>query len=226
MSRRYKRYSSRRSSNGGNPLGLLVLLACVFFFQYWKLILLILVIAAAGLYLWRYLKQRDQAELPSVGAAPVLPGEAAPSVRDGETPTYSSKASLMTDCEKKFFDAIKKIVGPDYIIQPQINLASIINKESHSKYRNELFRNIDFGILDQNYKLLVLIEINDATHTERSRKERDQKVQAICAEAGIPLITFWTKYGLNESYIRERLAAHIPLKNDAMQTAEHPASES
>lgn len=31
-------------------------------------------------------------------------------------------------------------------IVPQVNLASIINKVSDSKFNTELFRNIDFGI--------------------------------------------------------------------------------
>ena len=212
MSRRYRRYSSQRGSNGANPLGLLILLACFFFFQHWKLILAIALIAAAGVLLWHYLKQQKQKGLPTGEVAPVLTGEAVPVAVIDDKPTYSSKASLMTECEKRFFDAIKKLASPKYIVQPQINLASIINKESHSKYQNELFRNIDFGILDQNYKLLVLIEINDSTHTERNRRERDQKVQAICNEAGIPLITFWTKYGVNEPYIKEQLAKHLELE--------------
>lgn len=213
MSRRYRRYSSRKGSSGGNPLGLLVLLAFFFFFQHWKLILAIALIAIAGILLWRYLKKQKQIELPSGEAAsPTLSGETVAPAVNSEKTTYTSKTSLMTECEKGFFDAIKKIASPKYIVQPQINLASIINKESHSKYQNELFRNIDFGILDQNYKLLVLIEINDATHTERNRRERDQKVQTICKEAGIPLITFWTKYGVNESYIKQQLAKYLELE--------------
>lgn len=212
MSRRYRRYSSRRGSNGANPLGLLILLGCIFFFQHWELILVIALIAVAGIILWRYLKKQKQKELPTGEAAPALNGETVTTAVNDEKPTYSSKASLMTECEKRFFDAIKKLASPKYIVQPQINLASIINKESHTKYQNELFRNIDFGILDQNYKLLVLIEINDSTHTERNRRERDQKVQAICKEAGIPLVTFWTKYGVNESYIKEQLAKYLELE--------------
>lgn len=128
-----------------------------------------------------------------------------------EEKKYEAKDIFITECEKKFFDAIKSIVGENYIVQPQINLASIVNKVTADKYRNELFRNIDFGVFDKNYKLLILIEINDPSHDKSDRKDRDDKVKKICAEANIPLVTFWTKYGVNEEYIKSRLSKHIVL---------------
>ena len=128
-----------------------------------------------------------------------------------EEKKYEAKEAFITECEKKFFDAIKAIVGENYIVQPQINLASIVNKVTADRYRNELFRNIDFGVFDKSYKLLVLIEINDPSHDRSDRKDRDDKVKKICEEASIPLVTFWTKYGVNEEYIKNRLSKHLAL---------------
>ena len=34
----------------------------------------------------------------------------------------------------------------DIKVHPQLNLASVIKKETSNRYINELFRNIDFGI--------------------------------------------------------------------------------
>ncbi len=130
---------------------------------------------------------------------------------------YLLKNSLITQTEKPYFETIKKIVEPQYIIQPQINLASIIDKKSPDKFRNELFRNIDFGIFDQNYKPLLLIEINDESHMTNGRRERDQKVQSICKDAGIPIVTLWTKYGVNEPYINKRLCEHLTFSTDAFK---------
>ena len=50
---------------------------------------------------------------------------------------------IMTDCEFVFFNKIKELES-NYIIIPQVNLASIIHKKN-AKYCTELFRNIDFG---------------------------------------------------------------------------------
>ncbi len=74
----------------------------------------------------------------------------------------------------------------EYIIIPQVNLASVIQKEN-TKYRTELFRNIDFGIFNKDFELLLLIELNDKSHIQRNRKIRDRKVKNILKECNIPL---------------------------------------
>ena len=118
---------------------------------------------------------------------------------------YELKPSLITYVEKPYLDAVREAVPAGYIVQPQVNLASIINKKGNSKYQNELFRNIDIGIFYPNYKPLALIEINDMSHNDHRRQERDKKVKLICEEAGIQLITLWTKYGVNKEYITDRV---------------------
>ena len=58
-------------------------------------------------------------------------------------------------------------------IVPQVNLASIIQKVSNSRFNTELFRNIDFGIFSADYsKVLLLIELNDESHNNFHRKKR------------------------------------------------------
>lgn len=115
------------------------------------------------------------------------------------------RKEFISKCEKKYAEVIEKCISPVYKLIPQINLASIIQKENETKYNTDLFRNIDFGIFTRYYDLLVLIEINDPTHERRDRIGRDKSVKYILDEAGIPLVTFWTKYGTNEEYIKERL---------------------
>lgn len=118
---------------------------------------------------------------------------------------YQLKASLMTETEKKYFSAIIPLLPNGYILQPQINLASIIERTDNFKFCNELYRNIDVGIFDFNYKPIALIEINDSSHNSQSRYERDKKVSDICEEAGITVIKFWTKYGINPEYMQKKI---------------------
>ena len=88
---------------------------------------------------------------------------------------------------------------------PQINLAAFLEKVDNSAYHNELFRNVDFLITDGEFAPKIVVEINDNTHHEWKRRQRDEKVSAICADAGIPLVTFWTNYGVNRPYIEKRI---------------------
>ncbi len=116
---------------------------------------------------------------------------------------YSKKDCLLTELEKRYYQEFTEILGSRYIVLPQINLATVINKET-AGFRTELFRNIDFGVFDKNLKPLLLIEINDPSHNREDRIERDESVRKICKKARLPLITFWTKDGINrQMFINE-----------------------
>lgn len=109
-----------------------------------------------------------------------------------------------------------KDLEKDYNIVPQLNLASVIDKKD-SKYRTELFRNIDFAIFTKDFRtLLLLIELNDQSHENNKRKQRDFKVKDICQHAGIKLMTFYTKYPNEKDYVIERIRKEIesPVADD------------
>lgn len=116
---------------------------------------------------------------------------------------YKQK-NLLTNNEILFYNKLKKLEKYGaYIILPQINLASIIHKDT--TYRNELFRNIDFGVFDLAYRPLLLIELNDKTHQYKKRRKRDIKVQELCKKANLKLMTFYTSYSNEENYIINRI---------------------
>lgn len=120
-----------------------------------------------------------------------------------------SKKKLLTDAEKEFYNKLMQATwDKDVILLPQINLASIIHKE-RSYRRNELFRNIDYGIFDKDFNVIVLIEYNDKTHLRKDRKYRDFKVKRICETANIPLITFWTDMPNEIEYMKRRINEYI-----------------
>ena len=123
---------------------------------------------------------------------------------------YKEKA-FMTNYERYFFDILMELEKEMPIrIHPQVNLNSIIDKTDNTKYRNELFRNIDFAIFDNNYtKVLLLIEINDNTHNIKSRRIRDQKVDDICMKSQLKLIKFYSKYANEKSYVKNRIKQEL-----------------
>lgn len=64
--------------------------------------------------------------------------------------SYNQK-EFMTKSENEFYEKMLELKN-EYEIVPQVNLATIIDKQTAEKYRNELFRNIDFGIFTKDYK--------------------------------------------------------------------------
>ena len=118
------------------------------------------------------------------------------------------KKPFMSKCEYDFYKKIS-ILEKQFKIVPQVNLASIIDKIGE-RYRNELFRNIDFAIFSNDYsRLLLLIELNDKTHNKTKRIKRDLKVKKICNDANIKLITFYTTYQNKQDYVINRILTEI-----------------
>lgn len=128
---------------------------------------------------------------------------------------YEAKKSLLTRCETEFFTALRSAAPQGYHVFPQINLATFIDRTDNPRYRNELFRNVDFLITDAEYAPKLVIEINDQSHLTHDRQARDAKVEKICEEAGIPIIKLWTSYGVKPDYIQKRVEeglASLPAK--------------
>ncbi|MCQ2441149.1 MAG: DUF2726 domain-containing protein [Clostridia bacterium] len=118
---------------------------------------------------------------------------------------YEIKKDFISKAEQGFFNAIKEAIPEGYFVFPQINLATIVERTDNQRFHNELFRNIDFLVTDNQYIPKIAIEINDQTHLTNDRHERDEKVQKILEEAGIPLLKLWTSYGVKPDYIKEKI---------------------
>ncbi len=118
------------------------------------------------------------------------------------------KRNLMTQTELFFYNKIKELEN-EYKIIPQLNIGTIVEKQNKG-YRNELFKNIDFAIFSNDFKeILLLIELNDYTHEQKKRKQRDKKIKEICNNANIKLITFYTKYPNEKEYVLNRIKEEI-----------------
>ena len=127
-----------------------------------------------------------------------------------DTTTYIPK-KFLSNKEYNFLTKFIDLEDELHVnIVPQVNLASIIEKVSDSRFHNELFRNIDYGIFSADYsKVLLLIELNDDSHIDYHRRERDKMVRKICEKAGIKLITFYTKYSNEKDYVKNRIKESI-----------------
>lgn len=126
------------------------------------------------------------------------------------------KKNIMTKTEYDFYLKLKPLESK-YQIVPQLNLASITTKLKNTNYYTDLFRNIDFAILSRDYsEVLLLIELNDKTHSMKKRQIRDLKVKKICKELDIPLITFYTRYSNHQDYVINRILKVIE------KSKEHP----
>lgn len=118
------------------------------------------------------------------------------------TATYKKK-NLMTDIEIKCFKSIElALKDTDFVAFPQINLATIVNKNPNYQIK-ELFRNIDFGIFHkETFEPILMIELNDNSHNEYERIVRDEQVKSILKQSKIPLLSLFTIFATQPEKIK------------------------
>lgn len=105
---------------------------------------------------------------------------------------YARKGALVTRAEYDFLQVLRQIEPNKYEVVPQVALLNVIDKKTNTSYRGELFRVCDYCFCDRDtFEPLLLVELNDSSHKRSDRRLRDEKVAAICADAGLPLLTFW-----------------------------------
>ncbi len=123
---------------------------------------------------------------------------------------YRKKEYLMSAIEWEFFGCLNKLLAPSgYVVQPHVPLMSVIEKLKHFASRHEdLHDVIDFCIFDDDYHPLLFIEVDEQGEEGDGSKTMD-RVREVLAEAKVPLVTFWTNYGADEEYIRERLRKYL-----------------
>lgn len=115
----------------------------------------------------------------------------APSTRD--TSGYKRAEYLFTGPEFKFYKALTDAIQGRYNIMVKVRLADIIEVDEYAKDRRKKFNYIaqkhcDFLLCErESMRPLLFIELDDSTHQQRDRQERDRFVDKVCKSAGMPI---------------------------------------
>ncbi|MBQ2620357.1 MAG: DUF2726 domain-containing protein [Thermoguttaceae bacterium] len=129
---------------------------------------------------------------------------------DGGTENYKRKSCILTQTENEFYSQLFNALhqaGLDVIVWPQVNVSSIIEsvgKDSQQRMKafNRICRkSVDYVIVNKRTReTLVCIELDDYTHNRNSRKERDNFINSIFNNVGIPLLRIRAEqnYDFNE----------------------------
>jgi hypothetical protein len=104
---------------------------------------------------------------------------------------YRRKDCIMTPAERECFHALVSEMWPDYYFFPQIHLDAIVQPTSPQGKGFNAFRHInqkslDFVACDKKRLCpLFAVEVDDKTHNQPRRMERDKEVKRILNGAGI-----------------------------------------
>lgn len=106
---------------------------------------------------------------------------------------YVAVASLLTRTEQHFFAALTQAVNGRYWIFPKVALDDILEVRQGLSYKerqgalNRINRkHVDFVLCTpEDYKVRVLVELDDSSHQRSDRKARDRFVDDAAKAAGL-----------------------------------------
>lgn len=109
-------------------------------------------------------------------------------------------APLLSPAELSFMRVLEQAVGSDYRISPKVRLGDVIDvkrglsrQEWQSAFNRIQSKHIDFLICDADYLTLCAIELDDSSHEQSNRQDRDDFVNKALWSAGIKLVRFTVK---------------------------------
>lgn len=105
---------------------------------------------------------------------------------------YIKKNYFFSVAEVKFYDLLKEILGDKYLIFPKVRISDLVQpkygKEKYIYFNKIKSKHVDFLVCDKNpVKSKVIIELDDSSHDKRNRQERDEFVDEVFANVGIPI---------------------------------------
>lgn len=109
---------------------------------------------------------------------------------------YSRKDTIMTQTEINFYKRLEMIAGDRYYIFPQIHLTALAKNETRGRYYKLGYqrinrRSVDYVLCDKvSLQPVYAVELDDRTHDTTRRQARDQIVETILTEIGLPLVRF------------------------------------
>lgn len=102
---------------------------------------------------------------------------------------YIKKDYLLTTNELKFYKLLKQITDKlGYSLFCQVSLYQILRNKSYKDFNKIKSKSIDFVITEKNCKILLCIELDDASHEKEKRIERDNFIQKLFEDLEIKLL--------------------------------------
>ena len=127
---------------------------------------------------------------------------------------YYSKVQVLTDTEVKFYNALLEATADmNVVIYPVMSLKELVyvvdekGQKNPYKYFNKINKkHIDFTLCEpKTAKILGCIELDDATHNQEKRYERDQYVNGVLEQAGIKLLRYKTYKNYDIPYLKQKV---------------------
>jgi hypothetical protein len=123
---------------------------------------------------------------------------------------YFPRSRLLSPAERQFFHTLETVVGENFWVFAKVRVADLI--EVRGLYGSDWWaafsrvsqKHVDFLVTSRKtLEVLMAIELDDRSHQMGDRQKRDDLLNAVFLQAGIPLIRFNLDY--TTAHVRDAL---------------------
>jgi hypothetical protein len=131
--------------------------------------------------------------------------------RGSGAPPYEKRGSLLTPAEHQFYHALAAAVADRFAICPMVRIADVLQVSDRAADRGSWqgkinSKHIDFVLCDpHSLAPRACIELDDATHEQPERQDRDAFVNDSFSAAGLPLLRVPTARAYDARQINEAI---------------------
>jgi very-short-patch-repair endonuclease len=130
---------------------------------------------------------------------------------------YQKDPLLFTPAERAFLDVLEQALGGEFRIMGKVRLADILKVrpaitggERLSAFNSIQSKHLDFVACDpDDFSIQFAVELDDRSHNQRNRQDRDAFLDKAMEAAGLPIIRFPAKATYSVQEVSDTIAARL-----------------
>lgn len=142
------------------------------------------------------------------------------------------RTPLFSPAERSFLGVLDQALGAEYRVFGKVRVADVlaVARGTDAAKRRGAFNRISAKHLDfvvcapDDLRVLCAIELNDASHKQAARRDRDDMVAEACRSAEMPLVFFTAKRAYSIAEVREAVRQAMEPRVASAPAAQAPES--
>lgn len=134
---------------------------------------------------------------------------------------YASILHLVTPHEITFYNVLISALPTEYMCMTQVALNRLIKVQKprfgaawrDPRWNRIAQKSIDFVVVRRSdFRVMVLIELDDSTHQQLHRKQRDTFLDTVCGHIDLPILHIPVQLTYQRPEIQMRLSGYLATK--------------
>ena len=126
---------------------------------------------------------------------------------------FAKRNYFFSAAERSFYEVLRRLVS-EHTVFAKVKLSELVYvTKKGSEWRSHQNRidrkHLDFVVCDADLSPLLAIELDDSSHNEQGRRERDAFVDQVLTAAGIPIVRIAARRGYQLDELRQILSPHL-----------------